>query len=613
MVKVGGIDNLPHSPGVYLFKDRDEVVIYVGKAKDIKKRVFQYFRTKNLSPKTNLLVSKINSIDFICTSSEKEAFILEFNLIKKYRPKYNIVLRDDKSYLLFKLDLNHPFPRVQITRKFVSKPQCKYFGPYTSAKAARETYKLINKIFPIRKCKDTIFKNRTRPCLQFHIKRCLAPCCFDVKREYYLEIIKEVQLFLKGRNKELISKLEKEMWNASDNLEFERAASIRDRIREIKKTLEQQRVLILMREDMDVFALEQEEAHLGVGVLMLRGGRVVGEKDFVFNGDTINFNEIGGPKERFSDVLSSIIYQFYSTQPYIPDKILIPSKGIDPHVVDLLEEKKGKKVHIIFPSTSKLKDLIRLASINIFKEKNSKYTMELIAISKLLNMPSVPRRIEVIDASHIMGKHTMVGMVVFENGELKKDKYRIYRFEELDDKRDDYLTLLSWTERRFKSGLPWPDVLIIDGGRGQLNTVRYGFKELFGSTIPFKMISIAKTKGRDRGDKIYIAGRKNPIILPRDSKELLFIQFLRDNVHRYIVSRTRKRAESTSLKSLIQSINGVGPKTYRLMWGYFGSLDRILSASPMELKNVPGIGKKRAEEIYLGLQKIKEEVNINNI
>ncbi|WP_461832973.1 excinuclease ABC subunit UvrC [Desulfothermus sp.] len=608
METIKQISSLPQSCGVYLFKNSHDKVIYVGKAKNIKKRVSQYFRSYVTSDKTQLLVSEISNIDFICTSTEKEALLLEFNLIKKYRPKYNILLRDDKAYLLFKIDLNHPYPRIQITRKIVKKNNCKYFGPYTSAKAARQTYKLLNKIFPIRKCKDTIFKNRTRPCLQYHIKRCLAPCCLNVSKKEYMELIHEVELFLKGKNQKLISKLEKEMWNASDKLEFEKAAQIRNKIFEIKKTLEQQRVILPTNGDMDVFSIDINEQLVGVGILILREGRLVDQKDFQFSHEKIRPFELDR-EHILKEILNAVIFQFYSINPYVPDKILLPiNYNLDPQVLDFLQVKKGKKIQMISPTTSTHKDLLRLASLNIFKENLPKQMKELIGLSKLLKMDNIPKRIEVIDASHIMGKHTMVGMIVCEHGELKKHEYRIFKFEDLDETRDDYLTLHLWTQKRFKLGAPWPDLLIIDGGKGQLNAVKQGFEKLFNGPVPFKLISIAKPRQNMEPDKIYIMGRKNPLILPKNSKELLFIQFLRDNVHRFTISKTRAKARKTTIQSDLTKIKGIGPKTFKLLMSHFNSLDNILNVTCDELKKIPTIGESRSKQIYLGLQNLKEEV-----
>jgi excinuclease ABC subunit C len=600
---------LPHSPGVYLFKDEKGEIIYIGKAKDIRKRVSQYFRSLSNSPKTKLLVSKINSIDFICTSSEKEALLLEFSLIKKHRPRFNIVLRDDKAYLLFKLDLTHPYPRIQLTRKITKKNNCKYFGPYTSAKAARETLKLINKIFPLRKCKDSIFRNRTRPCLQYHINRCLGPCCLEVDKNEYMELIKEVEMFLKGKDSHLISNLEKKMWDASEKYEFEKAAQLRDRILKVKKTLEQQRVIFPKGGDLDVIAIEKDKELLGIGILFIRSGKVIDHKNFVFDKEKLNFLLTSEKHSIKQEILRSFLYQFYSLHPFIPEKILLPCELKDVSIEEFLKEKKGKSVELLSPRTNLHRDLLRLATINIFKKQIKNYN-ELLKLSKILGISNIPKRIEIIDCSHMMGKQTMVGQIVFEDGNLKKEDYRIYRFSELDDIKDDYLALRRWAKKRFASGPPWPDLLIIDGGKGQLNVVKSSFQEEFNDSLPFKIIAIAKGKRTgDPQDKIYIHGRKNPLSLKKGSKELLFIQFLRDNAHRFVITRMKKSFKKKSLESSIEKIAGVGPKTAKILWNHFNTLEHLLSASIDDLIKVPGIGKRRAEQIYSGLQKIKEQVN----
>ncbi len=600
------LTKLPEGPGVYLFKDQNEKVIYVGKAKNIRKRVSQYFYSKQDSPKTKVLVSKIKKIDFFCTHSEKEALLLEYNLIKKYRPKYNIVLKDDKSYLLFKIDLNHEYPRIEITRKTQYKSNCKYFGPYTSAKAARETYKILNTIFPLRKCKETVFKNRTRPCLQFHIKRCLGPCCTEVNREEYMELIKEVELFLKGNSDVLIKKLEKEMWIAADKLEFEKAALIRDKIKKIRYTLKKQRVIIPKNIDMDVFSLDKKEDLIGVGILLIRNGRLIDQKKFIFRGEKIEFQLcFHNEQEVYIDILQSVMYQLYSLSSMIPDKILLPFKLENMEIKEFLKEKKGKNVALLSPTTNEHKDLLRLASLNIFKEEPASHLKELIKLSEILKLTNIPKRIEVIDASHIGGEYPMVGLVVMEEGELKKNEYRIYHLKELGTTRDDYLILRTWAKKRVSSGPPWPDLLIIDGGKGQLHVVEKSFLEEL-KDIPFKIISIAKGKNNEE-DRVYISHRKNPLPLKPGSKELLLIKFLRDNVHRFVLSKTTVAAKNSLITSEIEKIKGIGKKRAKLLWDEFKSLDKLLSASAHELKNVKGIGEKRAEELFLHLQKLKEQ------
>lgn len=603
------LSNLPDAPGVYLFKDHNEKVIYVGKANNIKKRVSQYFYLKQDSPKTKVLVSKIKKIDFFCTHSEKEALLLEYNLIKKYKPRYNILLKDDKSYLLFKIDLNHEFPRIQITRKIQYKSNCKYFGPYTSAKAARETYKILNTIFPIRKCKESVFKNRTRPCLQFYIKRCLGPCCIQVDREQYLELIKEIELFLKGHSDDLIKKLEKDMWLASDMLEFEKAALIRDKIKKIKCTLQKQRVIIPKNIDMDVFSIDRKEDLIGIGILLIRKGRMIDQKKFVFSSKKIEFQSTFLNDEHVNrELLQSVIYQFYTINSMIPDKILLPYSENNMEIREFLKEKKGRNVDLLSPLTHEHKDLIRLASLNIFKEEPAAHLKELIKLSELLKLTNIPKRIEVIDASHIGGEYPMVGVVVMEEGELKKDQYRIYHLKELKNSRDDYLILKNWAKKRVLSGPPWPDLLIVDGGKGQLNVVERAFFQEFNNHIPFKIISIAKGKNNEE-DRIYITKRKNPIPMKFGSKELLLIKFLRDNVHRFVLSKTTSAARNSLITSEIEKIKGVGKKRARLLWDEFKSFDKLLNASVEDLQKVEGIGAKRAQDIFLHLQKLKEKIN----
>ncbi len=602
------VSSLPGMPGVYIFKDDRGKVLYVGKAKDLKRRVGSYFYRNHISPKTVLLMKRVEDIDVICTRTEKEALLLEFSLIKKYRPPFNIVLRDDKAYLLFKLNKNLDFPRLEITRKVKREKGCRYFGPYTCASAARSTFKLINKIFPLRKCKDSLFKNRTRPCLQFYMKRCLAPCCRDVDREKYMKVVKQVELFLEGRSEQLLREMEEQMWRAAEQEAFEEAAMIRDRIFEVKKTLESQSVILPHEGDMDVIAIVLEKRQVKIGVLFVREGRAEETYTYKFDREIFGFSASLKEYSLEAEVLSHFLVQFYSFYP-LPPKVLISQPIKDLTLWDFLRERGGRDIEILTPRRREDRDLIEMVQINLLKEKKERFFYEICALSRIFNLASPPSRIEVIDGSHLGGECPTVGQVVFEGDDLKKEDYRIYTFPSLQGKGDDYLLLYNWAKKRYKSGPPWPDILLIDGGKGQLGIVKKGLEESFGKGgIPFKIMAIAKGKGGAVLDRVYIPGRKNPLSLKRNDRLLLFLQFLRDNAHRFVKSRMGSSLRRRIKQSEVEEIPGIGPHIASLLWKHFGTLSSMIEASEESLKNIPGIGDKRARLIYSGLQKMREQV-----
>ncbi len=599
------ISSIPPLPGIYMFKDEGGKVLYVGKAKDLRKRVGSYFSRTISCSKTLLLIRRVKHIDFICTSNEKEALLLEFSLIKKYRPPFNIVLRDDKAYLLFKLDKRTEFPRLEITRRYSSKKGCRYFGPYTSAKAARSTFRLINKLFPLRKCRNSLFKNRTRPCLQYHLGRCLAPCCRPVDKEEYDKVVRQVEMFLDGRSKQLIRQLEQQMWEAAEKEEFEHAALLRDRLMEIKKTLETQNVILPDQGDVDVIGIKLQEDRVLVGVLFVRNGRAQETRTYEFDPTILSFST----ENVEGEVLSSFLLQFYSMHPSPAPTILVSHPLEGDCIAELLQERAGKKIHIHIPTHRWEKGLVNLVMINILKESAEQFLPQLCALGRILGLCSPPARIEIIDASHIAGESPLVGQVVFEGNALRKEDYRIYKFPELTGSRDDYGLLYQWAIRRYKSGPPWPDVVLIDGGKGQIQAVRKGFVECFKTRPPFRLISIAKGEGpRSRAlDRVYVEGRKNPLPLKKKDALLLFLQYLRDNAHNFVKSRLDLSFKGKR-GSILEEVPGIGKKTASLLWTHFDSLSEILEADVETLIQVPGIGPKRAKLIYSGLQKIREQV-----
>lgn len=590
--------DFPTCPGVYLMKDARNKIIYVGKAKNIRKRLSSYFRDPEQLPiKTRVMMTKVKDIDFLCTNTEKEALLLEASLIKKHRPRYNIVLRDDKQYILFKLDKEHAFTTLRLTRK-VGRDGATYFGPFTSARSARQTLNVINKLFKLRKCADRTFKNRVRPCLQYHIGRCLAPCCLPVSPEKYARAVRQVELFLFGKSHDLLKNLESEMHKAAEELNFEKAAELRDQIRAVQKTIEQQAVVLPEGGDFDVFALVPHETGLGIGVLFVRQGRVLDSRSFYW--PDFEFEQ-----EETEAVLTSFLIQFYGPTRFIPDKIVLPVVVKDKSIKKLLTELKGKEVRLVSAKDKKLKQLINMARQNCIEAVERKKAADLSpGLAEIFGLRFEPERIECIDASHLSGQGMRVGMVVFEYGRPKRDEYRVYKFTELEGTSDDYLALAKFIERRVRSGPPWPDLLLIDGGKGQLNAVLTALKRHDCDGL-FIVAAIAKGPTRRAGelfDQVFVPGRKNPLALSPGSRELLFLQQIRDEAHRFVLFSLRRAGKKNMLKSELENLPGIGPKTAKLLWTHFQSLEAIYAASEDELAKLPGFGPKKARKIFSALQ-----------
>ncbi|WP_027179302.1 excinuclease ABC subunit UvrC [Maridesulfovibrio bastinii] len=588
------------SPGVYLMKDESGRIIYVGKALNLRKRLSSYFRSVDRhTPKTKVMVSKIRKIDILATSTEKEALLLESSLIKKHRPKYNIVLRDDKQYVLFRLDKKAEYPRLRITRKVVRDGSV-YFGPYTSSYFARETWKILGKVFPLRKCSDTSFKNRSRPCLYHDMGQCLGPCVNFVPRADYMEHVKKVEQLLSGKASELVGSLEADMKNASENLEFEQAAKFRDQLKAIRRTIEKQSVVLNSFSDMDIIALAATDQGLGLGLLFIRQGRLLDNKSFFWPGLTMDDSE---------EVLSSFLSQFYSSTKFIPGKILIPFELDLASAMELLSERSKSQVSIRVPHSLEEKNLLEIARRNALlnaSERKKESILEVLAAKLKLSEP--PARIECIDASHLGGEGMRVGMVVYEEALPEKSQYRVYSFPELENSSDDYAALYNWVSRRIESGPPWPDLILIDGGLGQLNSVEKAFAEFWKEEEPAPALSsIAKGPTRKAGeldDRIFRPGRKNHLPLKPGSPELLYLQQIRDEAHRFVIGRQRKSRKKKTLNSELLSMPGIGPKTARLLWDNFNSVEDMKKASTEELSAIEGIGQKKAEQIYHAFQSL---------
>ncbi len=595
----------PITPGVYFMKNDQGRILYIGKAKNLRSRLSSYFRETGIAPKTAALVAKIASIDTLAAESEKEALLLEASLIKKHRPHYNIVLRDDKQYILFKLDKSIDFPKLAFTRNVLA-DKATYFGPFTSASAARATWKQLGRIFPIRKCSDKSFRNRVRPCLYHHIGQCLAPCVNAVSKDEYGRMVRRVEDFLRGRSQEVIKSVEREMLAASEDLDFEKAAQLRDLTKAMRKTVEGQAAVLPRLEDLDVVDTALTGTGLGLCILFVRQGRVLGRKNYFWS---------DRGEDDIQEVILGFLGQFYGPQRYVPPRILLPEtvdlvndgeNSIDA-LAEVLSERCGAPVRLTHALKKDEKPLLALAQANAVQavvEAGDGSNHRIVALLRhALKLGRDPVRIETIDVSHLGGTNTRIGQIVYENGHPAKSEYRIYAPEKAEGSGDDYLALSEWVQRRLASGPPWPDLALIDGGKGQLRAVERALEEADQAGL-FEIASIAKAAGRARyelGDVIFRPGRKNPLNLRPGSQELLFLQRLRDTAHDFVIRGQRRARKKVGLSSELLAIPGVGPKTARLLWDAFGSVDNMRKAGEDALAAVPGIGKHKAALIWHAL------------
>jgi excinuclease ABC subunit C len=578
-------------------KDSHGEILYIGKAQNLKKRLASYFgKTALVDVKTAVLIDKIADFETIITDSEKEALILESNLIKRHKPRYNVVLKDDKRYPSLRLDVEHPYPRLSIVRK-IKKDKALYFGPYSSAQAVRETLKIINKTFKLRKCNDREFKTAARPCINCQMQGCLAPCCRDIDKKFYDEMVKEVVLFLKGRTPELIRIIKREMEKASETRDFERAAMLRDKMYSLERTIERQAAVSTDLKDRDVIAIARSPDISTVTLFYVRGGFLLGTRVFHFTDTMSNDAEIVG----------TFVRQYYEKAHFIPGEILVSLRLDDSALMeDWLSHVRGQKVVIAWPQKGEKARLVNIAFQNARKSLNDKVASlageleTLTRLRKRLNLNRLPIRIECFDNSNLSGTNPVAGMVVFENGVSQKAAYRKYKIKGIA-KPDDYAYMHAVLRRRYGKGegsKPFPDLLMVDGGKGQLNIAVSVLKELKREN-DMDIIGIAK-KDTHRGevqDKIYKPGRANPINFDRDGNLLLFLQKIRDEAHRFAVTFQRRRRKMTTLRSALDSVPGVGKKRKEILLRHFGGIQAIRSATPDELCTVPGINRKLAETI----------------
>jgi excinuclease ABC subunit C len=593
--------NLPNTPGVYLMKDAKGRILYVGKARDLKKRVGSYFsKASRKDLKTTVLIEKIRDFDTIITNTEKEALILESNLIKRHGPRYNVILKDDKRYPCLRLDVKSPFPNLTIARK-IRKDGAMYFGPFASAGAVRETLKIVRRTFKLRKCKGKTPRDRDRPCLNYQLGLCLGPCSLPVDPEVYRAIVDEVILFLKGRTPVLIDRAKEAMEAAAARQDFEAAAGHRDRLLALEKTLEKQVATTADFADRDVIGLARKGRAALIMVFFVRGGFLLGNRSF--------FIPEALPSE--DELIGSFVQQYYEDAPFVPKDILLPCDPLDRDLLEeRLEDLKGQKVYIHIPQRGEKARILEMAMRNAKKNLDEHVnaaiseTGLLDRLQRRLALTRRPERIECFDLSNVAGTQGVGAMVVFDGGKARRTDYRRFKIK-MASGADDYAMLREVLTRRYKKGKAQrsvPDLLMVDGGKGQLNVAVSVLKGL-GLVGSFDVIGIAK-KDPARGeteDKIFKPGRKNPVSLRKAPELLLFLQKIRDEVHRYVIAYHRKRRMLTYRKSLLETVPGIGGKRRAQLLKHFGSLKRIKEASLEEILAVPGMTRKAAQALVEAL------------
>jgi excinuclease ABC subunit C len=595
------LEHVPSAPGVYLFKDRQGKILYVGKARELKKRVRSYFQAgRPHDPKTRVLLSKVYAMETIVTHTEKEALILESNLIKRHRPRYNVVLKDDKRYPSLRLDMSQKVPNLNIVRK-IKNDGALYFGPYASSSAVRQTLKFIFKTFKLRKCRNQTFNHRTRPCLNYQMGLCLGPCSQDVDPKVYQAVVDEVIAFLRGRTPSLIRQIKTQMKTAADHEEFEKAAMLRDKMFALEKTVEKQVSVISDFKDRDVVALAMKDDSTAIVLLRVRGGFLLGSQVF-------DFESVVGSAEQ---QLSAFLRQLYTLHREIPGQILVNCQPDDHDIIEkALTQQRGKRVIITRPQRGEKFSLLQIAVQNAekaLKEKADRQATHadlLLRLQKRLGLVKMPYRIECFDNSNLVGTEPVAAMVVFWQAKPLADAYRRYRIQ-LKGKPDDYAYMYEVLRRRFSKAdesLPLPELLLVDGGRGQLNVALSVLAEL-GLKDRFGVAGIAKKNEAlgEMTDKIYLPGRSNPVQFGKDGDVLLFLQRVRDEAHRSAIGYQRKRRNKQFLRSSLDALSGVGPKRKAMLLERFGSIENIRAATPDELCQLPGITKTMARTIHLSL------------
>ncbi|MGH7232559.1 MAG: excinuclease ABC subunit UvrC [Nitrospiraceae bacterium] len=590
------LDHLSGQPGVYLMKGARNEILYVGKARVLADRVRSYFQKgSDHGPKTSLLIGQVADIETIVTRSELEALILESNLIKQHRPRFNIVLRDDKQYPYIRFPVKENFPRLSVVRR-VQKDGALYYGPYVPAGAMRETLRVIRKVFPLATCDIEIDGTAERACLEFEIKRCMAPCIGNQTREEYHHIVKQVRMFLEGRDTELVDSLRSEMEAAADREDFEEAARLRDRIFKVERALEKQRVAQISLTDQDVIGLARQGKAVDLQMLFVRGGLLIGRKDFFWPEGADTSDE---------ELVRSAIEQFYNKDAPPPKELLIPAPLADSPLIETwLSEKKGESVRVVAPERGAKHQLVLLAEENAAAAAADHLRDQAIdqqaveELKRLLRLERPPRRIEGFDISNTMGDESVASMVVWEDGQAKKSDYRKFRIKTVDG-ANDFASMQEVVIRRYShhdtsEWLPSPDLIVIDGGMGQLAAAMEGVKKIGLTGVP--LIGLAKARG-EKDERIFVPGRKGAIVLAPSSPATHLLQRIRDEAHRFAITYHRKLRGKALIASSLDGVPGIGEVKRKRLLEQFISLDAIARATDEELRAAAGVDTKTAAEI----------------
>lgn len=590
------LKQLPDEPGVYLMKDKFDNIIYVGKAKILKNRVRQYFQSsKNHSSKVKSMVKNIEKFEYIITDSELEALILECNLIKKYKPKYNVLLRDDKTYPYIKVTTKEDFPRVLKVRKVI-KDKAKYFGPYTNTTAVNDTLEILKNTYPIRTCNidiDKAIKTKMRPCLNLHIKRCVGPCTGKVSKEEYNKMIEEIILFLSGKEEKLIDILKEKMNKCAMDFNFEEAAIYRDKIKSLEDMMEKQKIDASTSDlNQDIIAMARAHDEACVQVFFVRNGKIVGREHFILEGVMDSTRE---------SILGSFVKQFYMEQEYIPKEIIIEDEIEDSFILEeWLSAKKGQKVIIRVPQKGEKRSLIEMVRKNAIeylekfsdmnKRKYEKSIGALEELKQILNLENIPKRIESFDISNIQGVDSIGSMVVFTNGKKDKKEYRRYKIKTVIGP-NDYDSMAEIVERRLKYGA-FPDLMLLDGGKGQVSAVK---KVLDKYNVEIPLWGMYKDdKHRTKG----LISQEKEIELDRTSNLYRFVASIQEEVHNYAISYHRSLRNKSLTKSELDDIQGIGEKRKKALLNHFKDIEAIKKATFEELLEVEGMNKTSSESVY---------------
>ncbi len=592
----------PELPGVYLMKGKEGKVLYVGKAKNLRARLRQYFLPggdgRFMVP---FLITQVHDIETIVVLSEKEALLLENNLIKEYLPKYNALLKDDKTYIALKVTIKSTWPTLQLVRyRGKASADGLYFGPYTSAQAARGTLDLLNRLFPLRQCTDQEFIRRTRPCILYDMKRCIAPCVNKCTKEEYDNLVDKTIKFLRGQDKAVVRELRKEMEQAAEALEFEKAATLLTTIRQIEKTIEGQSVDKPFGEDGDVLGIYRQGEDVVVSQLLVRSGKLIGSKNY-------DFNHIA---EDDVELLESFLLQHYEKKEELPHEILVPAFLEEAATIEeVISSGKKHKTTIVHPRRGDKKNLIGMALANAeaaFKQRKDEANIRektLMEMQERLHLSRYPKRIECFDNSNIGGAEPVSALVVFTDGKKERSRYRKYKIRSVEGP-DDYATMMEVLLRRYKRGKEendLPDLLVVDGGKGHLNVALKVMSEL--NIISVDVIGVAKEQGRhDKGmtaEQVFLPHIKDPILLKPTSPILFLLQQIRDEAHRFAISFHRKRRSKTSIKTALEGVPGIGPAKRKLLLRHFGSVKKMCEAGEEGLRKVPGLNQSNIKALLI--------------